>query len=229
MEAQMHPAFDSLPRTRRQILWHLKRSGQADAEGIAASVGITASGARQHLSTLESDGLLTHGEQREGPGRPRFVYRLTQRADDLFPRSYAALANDLIACLGEEDPQLLTRLMEKSTSRRLQGIAPQYPALPLAEKIDAIAQLFDHQGFLVDVQRRADGSFLIVEHNCAVLSVALQHGQVCTSELALLQRLLPEATVRRVSHIVGGEHACAYEVEPRDAAAAAPGDGSARS
>ena len=44
-------------------------------------VSVTVSGARQHLSSLERDGVVTYQRVRQGPGRPRHLYELTERGD----------------------------------------------------------------------------------------------------------------------------------------------------
>jgi len=42
---------------------------------------------RQHLLALEAQGLVSYIRVREGPGRPRHVFRLTTQGEDLFPQS----------------------------------------------------------------------------------------------------------------------------------------------
>jgi DeoR family transcriptional regulator, suf operon transcriptional repressor len=215
----MHPAFALIPRTRQQILWFIKTQGAAQAEAIAEHVGISLSGARQHLSALESEGLLSHGERRDGPGRPRHVYKLTPAAEAFFPATYAEFTNDILDELAEEDPTMLMRLIEKRARKRLEQLKPRFAGLPLEAKVRTLAHLLDQDGFLVDVQQRENGGYLIVERNCSMLNVARKHGQVCTSELALIQNLLPEATVERVSYMVSGQHSCAYQITPLPQAA----------
>ena len=80
MSATVNPALASLPVSRREILEGLKKSGEADAETIAARLRMTPSGARQHLTALERDGLVSHRQERVGPGRPRHLFGLTGTA-----------------------------------------------------------------------------------------------------------------------------------------------------
>ena len=78
-----------------------------------------------------------------------------------------------------------------------------------------MAQILDEDGYLAEFERRDDGSFVITEHNCAVLSVARRYGLACSTELAFLQQALPGAEVTRIAHRLAGGHVCAYAVTPR--------------
>jgi DeoR family suf operon transcriptional repressor len=207
-------ALASLPETRRQIIELLKRRGEADAETIAAALGITPSGARQHLTALSHDGLVTHRADRAGPGRPRHLHALTAAGDALFPRNYVDLTNELLEYVEDEDPALLQRIFDRRARRRLEAGRRRTTGLPFAEKVKLVARILDEDGYLADFAEREDGAFLITEHNCAVLAVAQRYRQACSTELAFLQALLPEATVTRVAHRLGGAHVCAYEVKP---------------
>lgn len=215
MSPTASPALDSLPDTRRAILRHVKEQGEASAESIAAAAGITLSGARQHLTGLERDGLLTHSERRDGPGRPRYLYTLTAAGDALFPRAYAELTNELLAYVEDEDPELLTRIFDRRARRRLEQTRARTAGLPFPEQVRVVAQVLDEDGYLADFRREDDGTFVITEHNCAVLSVARRYGLACGSELAFLQEALPDAEVTRIAHRIAGGHVCAYRVIPR--------------
>src|ERR671914_717012 len=119
MSTTANPALANIPQSRRQILEHIKRRGEAGTDEIAATVGITLSGARQHLTALERDGLLAHRPTRLGPGRPRHLYALTAAGDALFPRNYVELTNELLEYVADEDPALLTRIFDRRADRRL--------------------------------------------------------------------------------------------------------------
>jgi predicted ArsR family transcriptional regulator len=201
--------------TRWEILQFLKRGGPARADDIAAHVGITPSGVRQHLTALERDGLLAFHERRDGPGRPKHVYALTEDADAIFPRRYDDLANELLAYVADEDPALVERLFDRRARRRLEQARTRVGGLSLGDKVREVARILDEDGYLAEFAPQADGSYLITEHNCAVLGVARRYGWACTSELAFLQDVLAEADVTRVAHMIAGAHVCAYAVRPR--------------
>lgn len=208
-------ALAALPESRRQMLELLKREGGADTGAIACAVGITVSGARQHLTALERDGLIAHRLDRAGPGRPRHRYELTSAGDSLFPRHYGALTNELLGYLEDEDPALVARIFDRRGQRRLAGARARTAGLPFAQKVAIVAAILDEDGYLADFTARDDGTFIITEHNCAVLAVAQRYQHACRSELDFLRAALPEADVTRIAHRLNGAHVCAYEVRPR--------------
>jgi DeoR family suf operon transcriptional repressor len=210
----MTDALNSLPETRRRILEQVKRGGNTTADAISVELGVTLSGARQVLTALERDGLLAHTPERGGPGRPRHVYALTAAGDALFPRAYAELTNELLEYVEDEDPVLLERIFTRRAERRLQRAQARTVGLSFPERVAAVASILDEDGYLADFSRREDGAYVITEHNCAVLGVALRYGHACSSELDFLRAALPEAEVTRIAHRIQGGHVCAYLVTP---------------
>src|SRR5207249_987400 len=88
-------SIDAVVGGRRGILMALKKQGRMRAEDLAVQLGITTSAVRQHLTGLHSDGLVEFEEVRGGPGRPKHLYRLTPAAEELFPKTYSDLTNEL--------------------------------------------------------------------------------------------------------------------------------------
>jgi len=209
-------ALASLPTSRREILEVIKKSGEADVETISVRLGITPSGARQHLTALERDGIVAHRQERTGPGRPRHLFALTAAGDALFPRNYVDLTNELLEYVEDADPALLEAIFTKRGRRRLERARARVAGLPFPAQVAEIARILDEDGYLADFVANDDGSYLIREHNCAVLGVALKYRHACSSELDFLQDALPSATVTRVAHRIATGHVCAYEVRPRD-------------
>ena len=215
MSATVNPALASLPASRREILEGLKRSGEADAETIAARLAMTPSGARQHLTALERDGLVRHQVARDGPGRPRHLYALSEAADALYPRTYADLTNELLEYVEADDPALLGRIFERRRRRRLERARARLDGKPFDERVAELARILDEDGYLAEHERLPDGSYRVVEHNCAVLDVAQASPVACQAELELFQELLG-TEVHRERHIASGDRCCEYRVGPPD-------------
>ena len=209
------PTLATLPASRREIIQALKRQGELGAEELASELGLTTSGVRQHLAGLAADGLVDHRAVREGPGRPRHCYHLTTAADSLFPRAYSDLTNELLGYASDDDPELVERLFERRRRRRVEGARERLTGRDFAGKVEELAHILDEDGYLADFQAQPDGSYLITEHNCAILGVARRYGQACSSEIGFLREALPEASIERIQHMIAGAHSCAYEVKPK--------------
>jgi DeoR family suf operon transcriptional repressor len=205
----------TLPATRRALLTALKKAGEARADEVAGALGITVSAVRQHVAGLAADGLVEHREVRAGPGRPHHLYRLSERGDRLFPRAYGSIVLDLLEEVEDEDPAMLDRLFERRRKRRVEGAQARLAGKDLPGQVAELTAILDEDGYLAEAIELGDGSFRIVEHNCAILAVASRYGTACGTELEFIREVLPTATVERVSHLLSGGTNCAYEVVPR--------------
>src|SRR5690625_4301060 len=85
----MHP-------TRREILLHLKRMTALGVRELSEALNLTPMAVRQHLAALERQNRVESDDVKGARGRPRRMYRLTDRGHDLFPSSYHDLALSLL-------------------------------------------------------------------------------------------------------------------------------------
>ena len=208
-----------LPTGRRAVLYAVRGLGDATVDEVAEYLGITISGARQHLTALADDGLVEANElarEQRSRGRPRLTYHATELADAIFPKAYAALTNDLLGYLAEENSETIDRLFAR---RRDDRIANAHDRLAtrrsLGARVEELARILDEDGYLATAERIGRDHLRLVEHNCAITSVARRYGQACTSELDFIRAVLPEARVERTSHIIDGARHCAYDIVRR--------------
>lgn len=201
--------------TRRAILITIKRRGEARAEELAEALAITPSAVRQHLAALQSEGLVSVREERNGPGRPKHWYAIAPQAESMFPKTYGELTVELLDYAADEDGALVDRLFDRRRERRVVSAKARLAGKPFEARVTELAAILDEDGYLASVERAADGAWRIIEHNCAILEVALRYGQACSSELGFLREVMPDCRIERVSHMTAGAHHCAYEVRPR--------------
>ena len=213
MDAVPTTVLADLPPTRRAILEHLRTHGEARAETLAEALRITPGAVRQQLSGLSAAGLVDFRDERPGPGRPRRHWSLAASAEGLFPKTYGELATQLLGYVEDEDPALLQRVFARRGEARTADAAERLGGLDLPGRVAGLAAILDEQGYLAEFEETDDG-YRITEHNCAILAVARRHGHACSTELAFLRSLLPDAEVTRVAHVLSGSHACVYEVRP---------------
>ncbi len=207
----------TLPTTRRAILNLLKRQGPLAAAEVARALSLTPAAVRMQLVRLEDDGLLARDDvagETLGRGRPAHHYTLTAAAEALYPKRYGDLTTELLGYLGGPDGEQVDELFERRRQRRVDGARPRLADLSFTEQVAALTAILDEDGYLADATEQEDGSWLIVEHNCAILTVAHGFSQACSSELSFIREALPGAAVERVAHLMDGAHVCAYRVTP---------------
>jgi DeoR family transcriptional regulator, suf operon transcriptional repressor len=196
------------------VVTALKAAGEASVEDVARSVGVTLSAVRQQVAALESEGLVAHRDERAGPGRPRRRYCLTPAAEALWPKRYGQLANQLLGFVERDDPDLVKRVFNRRGIDRLRNALVRMDGLSFGERVEELTRILDDDGYLAECERGPDGSWVIVERNCAILDVAARYGAACESELTFIRAAMPGASVDRIKHKMAGDFVCAYRVTP---------------
>lgn len=211
-------AVKQLPETRRKVLELLKRQGPMTADQLGKALAITSMGVRQHLVALERDGLIEFSRKQGSMGRPSYVYALTSQGDELFPRSYWQLAHSLLeaakASFGEEGLRMLfkkrNQALQASYRVRLEGRS-------LAGKLAELAAIRSEEGYMAQWEQLDEDTFHLCERNCAICQFAEQCLHACEFELQLFKSILPEASVKRTTHIVSGDRNCTYVIKRKRA------------
>ena len=214
--SELNSAFgDQLQPTRRKIILALKQRGGLTAAELAEQLGITSMGVRRHLTMLERDRLVRYELAQRGKGRPSYVYHLSPEADNLFPKNYASLANELLSYLAADDDQHVIELFDQRAQRRIRQAQSKLGGKSLVERVAGLADILRIEGYLAEWAQVDANTFLLSEHNCAVHDVAQEFRAACGSELTFLQAVLPDADVTREHHMMGGDMMCAYRIRRR--------------
>jgi predicted ArsR family transcriptional regulator len=219
--------------TKSQILALLKRSGGCTVDELASALELARMTVRQHLATLERDNLVTAREVRRPTGRPHFVYSLTDKGEETFPKRYDRLADMLIDEVGLLDsseieglsPADKKALLFRKLARR---IASQYAhrlegKKSLEEQVPIVVDILQMESEFAEWRKLAEG-FEIVRYNCPYRRVAESQDEVCVWHLELLSQLL-DGRVRAAEFQTRGGDCCRFIVERSDL----PSQGEARS
>lgn len=202
-----------------RILFQLKTRGPQTAADIGARLGMTPTGARQHLVRLQANGLIEAEEQRQKRGRPTRFWRLTDRGHGRFPDRHSDLTVEFLrstqAVFGEAGLDRLVRHREDEALARYRQLVPR--RLPLRAKLRALADARSREGYMARVVTERDGSFLLVEDHCPICAAAATCQALCRSELAIFQEILGDGImVQRIDHLLAGARRCAYRVRRSD-------------
>jgi predicted ArsR family transcriptional regulator len=203
-------------QTRRQeILIILKRNGEATVDELACMLDLTPVTVRHHLDILRAEGLVRAPavRRRHGPGRPQFMYTLTEEAADHFPQGYETLANELLheikATMGDD---VVNELFDRIAALRIQK-APKIDAnLPLNEKLDIVVNYLCNNGFIASWEEK-EGDLLLLASNCPCQSVAVEHPEICLMDKLILEQLVGVKT-KWLQRITEGAYTCIYQIMP---------------
>jgi predicted ArsR family transcriptional regulator len=208
-----HGEFGGALNTRQQILALLKRSGTGlSADALAQRLGISAVAVRKHLSALERDRLIAAELQRRPRGRPTALYRLTARAQALFPNDYANLATAVLELVRRLDgDRKVDALFQQRAEALAAELAARVRGATLPERLQEVAHILEEQGYMPEIRQLPEGGgrYLLTEHHCPIYQVAKVFQQACTCELEVLLKLL-RASVERCEHRMTGHPQCSY-------------------
>jgi predicted ArsR family transcriptional regulator len=196
-----------------RILHLLKTRGPQRAATLAKALGISASAVRQQLGDLMDSGLVDHEDRREGPGRPKRHWWLTDAGHAGFPDTHSQLTTELLRSVrvvfGEVGLDQLIGERERSSealyARELVGSAD------VGERVKRLARLRADEGYMAECRQQDDGSWLLIENHCPICAAARECEGFCRSELEIFRRVLG-ANVERTDHVLAGARRCAYRV-----------------
>jgi len=189
---------------RLRVLNELKRTQGLCVADLAARVGMSYMGAKGVCLDLEKRGLLDTWRQPRKIGRPHLLYRLTQRAQDLFPTESNSLTRDTLEAarklFGPTAPdKLLLVVFQKKTEQylaKLKGITP-------AERAKWLARLRDYEGYMSECETDETGTVRIVEHHSPILDILREFPLVAKLEADMFQRLVGTSVQREETNASG--------------------------
>jgi DeoR family transcriptional regulator, suf operon transcriptional repressor len=197
---------------RGQILAELKRSPGVTVRQLAGAAGASLNAVRRYLRELEDDGLIEHQRQHKGVGAPVFTYRLSSAGESLFPRRYEATLLALLNRLVEREGRAgaVTALQEQFDGLA-EKLKPETADLVPAERLAVVARALTDEGYMAESAVSGDSLGTLIEHNCAIQSVAERFPEVCVAEERFLEAVLGKPIERR-GHILAGCGCCEYRV-----------------
>jgi predicted ArsR family transcriptional regulator len=203
---------NGLGPSREGIINLLRTRGGVHADELASSLGVSKQCVRKHLEVLERDGYVEHKQERGDRGRPAHVYHLTAKADQLFPKRYDLFARAVLQQVGAVwGARGLNTVFCGCANEMIERLRPRLENLGFDARVRRLAELLDEEGYEAEVEKRADGSYLLTEWNCPMTEVARDYRQLCERELEVYRELLG-TEVFRESRIVGGASRCVYRV-----------------
>ncbi|MDC0610093.1 transcriptional regulator [Vibrio sp.] len=203
-------------KTADKILHIIKKEGTVTAKQLAEQFSITTMGARQHLQSLEDDGLLKFYDVKVKVGRPTRHWTLTAQGHEHFVDRHSELTVQMIDAV--ETVFGSDGLKKIAEEREVQTLHAYQKALEgsssLVDKLNILVELREKEGYMVELEA-VDNGFLLIENHCPICRAATRCPALCQSELHIFQTLLKgQCTVERKDHIVSGQRRCTYQIRP---------------
>lgn len=209
---QLTQSQDSVT-TQDSIVLFIKKNKDVTVSELCDYLKITSMAVRRHLNVLQSDGLIDAELVRShGRGRPFYKYRLTHKAENLFPSGFQNLAMDLLDAVYEQSGhEGVLNLLNIRNKKRLSTLSPRLEDKNLQERVREVSRIFSEDGYMTEWESLPDGNFFIFQRHCAVHDVAQKYRQVCALEPKLMESLLG-VKVTREKYMLKNDPVCGYLV-----------------
>ena len=200
---------------RLRVLNDLKRTQGLCVADLAARMGMSYMGVKSICLDLHKRGLLDTWRSPQKVGRPLLLYRLTQRAHDLFPTASNAITLQILEGAQKlYGPTAAEKLLLILFQRQTEHYASRVKGDTLPERAKWLARLRDHDGYMSELEPvEAPGALRIVEHHSPILDLLRAYPLVAKLETDMFQRLLGTSVCReeitasalyRVTFSIGG-------------------------
>lgn len=211
------PKLTEVPeKTQEALLLHLKKNGEMTVAALCDALHITAMAVRRHLGALQAEGLVESKIVKQLRGRPNYHFRLTSKAQSLFPSGFQSMASDFLDLVHEERGH--KGVMEVLSHRNVR-LAERYKERltdkTLSERVEEVAKIFTEDGYMTAFEKLPDGSFILYQRNCAMHDLANQYRQICILEPRLLESLLG-TKVTRQQYMLKNDPVCGYLVRAEE-------------
>lgn len=200
--------------TQQTLLGLLAREkGGVAVDILATHLNISRNAVRQHLMSLERDGIVARGRIQASGGRPEQLYVLTERGHETFPRQYAWFAKLLLDLLESELGSAVVAKKMAELGRLVAARLESRVAAPdLDGRIAGLVAILEEMGY--DARAYSSGTEPVVEaHNCVFRQLAAQSPHLCTFDVAFAEA----ATGRKVEHrtcMALGATSCRFHFMP---------------
>jgi len=198
---------------RLQILNKLKRTQGLSVTELAEKIGMSYMGVKQHCIELHKGGYLDTWRRAKPVGRPEMLYRLTQRAHELFPVSSNAMTIGLLeSALKLYGPSAAEKLLLNVFQRMTDAYLAKLKGETLAEKARSLTKLRDAEGHMAEFEE--EGGLRIVEHHSPILDLLRAFPIVARLEAEMFQKVL-KTHVQREEQAVSGLYQCVFLIGER--------------
>ena len=173
-------AILGLGESQRRLLTTLKRRGPLTLVEIGEDLELSPGTLRGHVNALQAKNLVERtGILREGPGRPKVVYGLTEQGEELFPKGEQELLVELIHFARDTgNEELLEKFFADRVNARREDALRRVEGLSGRERDEEVANIFSEAGYMAELTGTEKDTVLRLCH-CPLRSVVAVTSHPC--------------------------------------------------
>jgi predicted ArsR family transcriptional regulator len=202
-----------LSEAKAALIDMMKVDGEISVDDAVVELDLAKTTIRQHLQLLEQYGLVKRRQQRQGRGRPRIIYSLTEQARQFYPNLDAELLRTLVEHLIQQGHlDLIDAFFRRRWTFDKDKVLNQALAAgdnPEA-RMQALAAFLSERGFLPDIDTDVAQQVVSV-CNCPYRSVVDATRLPCRLEKELIEELSGRRA-ERIEYILDGDARCVYKL-----------------
>ncbi len=199
--------------TREIILEALKTLNQAKVDDLAQIADVSPVTVRHHLNALQANNLVEVTSVRRKVGRPYYLYNLSEKGLELFPRKYVRLTNRLLEEMKEQMPaEQVQEIFNGIVRNIVNEHRPHFGGLSFEQRLTYLVNLLSEEGFMAQWEKINDEYFL-TEYSCPYYSLGSAHAEICTLDKELVVSVL-ETPIHRQRCMLEGDNCCQFTFAP---------------
>ncbi len=205
------------PASDADLLDLLRTQGPLAISDLAAAIDVTSTAVRQRLMRLFAQQLIEREAIRKGRGRPRHLYRLSEKGLRLTGSNFTDLALALWRQIRLiEDTRIRDDMIERIARAMAEQYAEQVEGTTTAERMQSLGQLLAQRRIPVSVEHLAQGA-VMTQHACPYPKLAEQDPAICEMEKRLFSELLGHDVQLTRCRLEGGNE-CQFQAGDKEAA-----------
>jgi DeoR family transcriptional regulator, suf operon transcriptional repressor len=207
---------DKQTESRRDVILRtIRQRHQATVKELAEAADVSPVTVRHHLNAMQADGLLELESVRRKVGRPYYVYSLSDKGLELFPKRYASLSQRLLEELKQQfAPDVVQRIFRGVVESIVAEHRTDFEALSFEGRVAYLVELLADEGFLARWEKR-NGRYHLIEYSCPYRSLGTEHAEICNLDRDLMIAVL-NTEVQQHSCMLGGDTCCEFSFVPPD-------------
>lgn len=204
------------PRQHHILEQLLENRTGLSIDALAKVLDISRAAVQQHVAGLEGDGYIKKCALNKTAGRPVFIYGITDKGINYFPKQYAWFSDLILSELRQEmGAEGFKGYMRRLGIRLANTLRSQFEGKNLNDRIEELLLIMANLGFQVTTEIESESSKSVIRaNNCIYHDLAQKHIEICAFDLVLMSSLL-DKEVKQSSCMAKGDCACRFRIQEK--------------